>query len=137
RARQRVAQKRDHREHKLRLRERRGSRRNTRLEMAVLNILALNCGSSSLKFGAYQGEDGSSRLLAEGEAEEIGNQDYVAALDHALDALAEKGMRNFDAVGHRFVHGGPDLSAHTLLDERVRQQLEAAVDYAPLHMPSA
>jgi acetate kinase len=100
-------------------------------------ILTLNCGSSSLKFGAYRRDGREVMLVAEGEIEEIGDQDYVAALERALGDLKEKGAQNFEAVGHRFVHGGPRLREHFVLDANSQKQLEAAVEFAPLHMPPA
>jgi acetate kinase len=104
-------------------------------------ILALNCGSSSLKFGVYASSGGSAELLYQGEAEEIGNQhsfpNHTAALLDAFDELKEHGISDFEAVGHRFVHGGRGLREHRLLDATVAKQLEAAVEFAPLHLPSS
>ncbi len=110
--------------------------------MAVLTVLALNCGSSSLKYGAYRSDGTVTEAIAEGEAEEIGASgstfsNHVDALAHAFEVLAERGVSHFDAVGHRFVHGGPHLRKHKLLDAGVARELEAAVDYAPLHMPTS
>lgn len=110
--------------------------------MAILTILALNCGSSSLKFGAYRTDGLNAEVTAEGEAEEIGGdgsrfKNHVDALSHAFDVLGKRGASRFDAVGHRFVHGGPRLREHKLLDATVAKELEAAVEYAPLHMPTA
>ena len=122
--------------------------------------MALNCGSSSLKFGLYRADAGSTHLLCEGEAEEIGGpaasfwfkvgdgervQEYPhdaldthgAALTRVLEKLEECKLPKAEAVGHRFVHGGRRLREHTVLDARVLRDLEAAVEYAPLHMPSA
>jgi acetate kinase len=106
------------------------------VEVAVLNVLALNCGSSSLKFGAYKVEGTDLKLIAGGDREEIGEQDYVAVLDEALQALNLKAPQ-FDAVGHRFVHGGRHLRDHCMLDATVAEKLSDAVPYAPLHMPAA
>ena len=94
-------------------------------------ILALNCGSSSLKFGAYQGAE----CLYEGEAEEI--KDYGLALQQALDELSGKNFKQFSAVGHRVVHGGANLREHTLLTGQVLAQLRAAIPFAPLHLPAS
>ena len=95
-------------------------------------ILALNCGSSSLKYGAYRviGED--VKLVGEGEAEEI--RDYGAAFEQAWDFFAEKGIKDFWCVGHRVVHGGPDLRDHQLLTDQVLDKLRAAIPFAPLHL---
>ena len=110
--------------------------------MAILTILALNCGSSSLKFGAYRSDGLNAELISEGEAEEIGGsgssfRNHIDALSHAFDVLGERGSSRFDAVGHRFVHGGPRLREHKLLNAEVAKELAAAVEFAPLHMPTA
>jgi acetate kinase len=42
-----------------------------------------------------------------------------------------------DVVAHRFVHGGPNLDEHVVIDAGVREQLAAAVAFAPLHLPAA
>jgi acetate kinase len=123
-----------------------------------LNVLALNSGSSSLKFGLYR--VGSARIdrLVSGEAESIGNE---GGKFHAEDAggnvlLSETGsitgpqeavvrigrlLSNTAmqpaAIGHRIVHGGPKLRQHCLIDDTVLTQLEAATAFAPLHIPSA
>ena len=46
-------------------------------------------------------------------------------------------MRGADAVGHRVVHGGPDLREATVLDESVLATIEAVTPLAPLHQPRA
>jgi acetate kinase len=103
-------------------------------------VLALNCGSSSLKYGVYSNNNDPA-LLQEGEAEEIGRNsstpDHAAALRQALESLARGGWKEFSAVGHRLVHGGPRLRQHVRLTSGVAQQLQAAVEFAPLHLPSA
>jgi acetate kinase len=122
-------------------------------------ILALNSGSSSLKFGLYRVSQTETEMLFSGEAESIGGKkgDF-----HARDAggntlLAEKTalpgpgevaariagllthfkMPPLDAVGHRVVHGGPGLRQHCLIDGPTLSQLEAANAFAPLHTPAA
>ena len=123
-----------------------------------LNVLALNSGSSSLKFRLYCA--GSSRIdiLLSGEAESIGNE---GGKFHAEDAggnllLSETGSipgqqeavvriarllgdakMQPAAIGHRVVHGGPKLRQHCLIDDTVLTQLKAATAFAPLHIPSA
>src|SRR5579863_1724287 len=94
-----------------------------------LNVLALNSGSSSLKFGLYRVGVTVAELLLSGEAESIGDK---SGEFHAEDArgttllseaapissqreavvrigkvLAEGGMSPPAAIGHRIVHGGP------------------------------
>jgi acetate kinase len=122
------------------------------------DILALNCGSSSLKFGLYRVGGARTEMLLTGEAESIGEQ--AAAFhakdsrNHALpsdaapvasqqDAIIRIGKlladcKMFpDAVGHRIVHGGPKLRRHCSINAAVLAELEAAVAFAPLHAPSA
>jgi acetate kinase len=122
------------------------------------HILAINCGSSSLKFGLYLSTETSIELRAEGEAEEIGRDhgniwfrrsgeeksseavsvpDQAAALSHALTALRQNGLSKPDAVGHRFVHGGSRIREHCLLTREVRAELQSAQEFAPLHVPQA
>ena len=122
-------------------------------------ILALNCGSSSLKFGLYSAGEGEPKLLCEGEAEQVGSAGSSSwfkpsaqadkqeqkpklstqseALEHALNALKESGAPPPNAVGHRVVHGGPQLREHQRLTDETLRQLQSAVDYAPLHVPAA
>lgn len=122
-------------------------------------ILVLNSGSSSLKFGLFthSGEDES--LLLEGSAEGIGRGDgslrikspdgrVLAQQEHVLESqtdalqklarvLAEQKYGRPTAVGHRVVHGGPHLRTHQRLTAEVRQRLQDAVHFAPLHIPPA
>ncbi len=123
-------------------------------------ILALNCGSSSLKFGLYSADPNNAEAICEGEAEEIGGEharfwyqrkgeskveeaqgegfrDHSAALKHCLDLLTKFDTPKPDAVGHRFVHGGSHLTEHKLLDATVEKELMDAIDYAPLHLPAS
>jgi acetate kinase len=124
---------------------------------AELNVLALNSGSSSLKFGLYRVGSSRIQILLSGEAEAIGeeNSKFQAQHEDALTCetvsipsqqeaiihigrlLAESGMPAPAAIGHRIVHGGPKLRQHCVIDDSVLRQLEAATAFAPLHMPSA
>jgi acetate kinase len=122
-------------------------------------ILALNSGSSSLKFGLYRtGSERTERLLS-GEAETIGdgNSKFSARDRHGKTIISEPvslpGQREAiiriakllgDAdtpapvgIGHRIVHGGPRLRQHCLIDGPVLRELEAATAFAPLHTPPA
>lgn len=124
-----------------------------------LTILALNSGSSSLKFGVYRVESTRIELLLSGEAESIGDKEgkFTARVSRNEALLSEiapfpsqreaiiRILRLLDdskkptpvAVGHRVVHGGPRLRRHCLVDDEVLCQLEAARPFAPLHIPSA
>lgn len=87
----------------------------TRGETGDFPVLALNCGSSSLKFGFYLCGAQTAKLVCEGEAEEIGGahssfwitlpdgskrqertgfSDHAAALTHALDSANQSGASN-------------------------------------------
>jgi acetate kinase len=124
-----------------------------------LVVLALNSGSSSLKFGLYRVGATKAELLLSGEAEAIGEQDgrfhaqdfrsnarqvETASIADQKDAIARIGKLLDDssapvpaAIGHRVVHGGPKLRQHCLIDEQVMHQLDAASAFAPLHTPAA
>ena len=97
--------------------------------MAVLRVLVVNAGSSSLKL----------RLLDPGDRV-VGSLDLPAprgATDAGMlhDAISSFG--NVDAVGHRIVHGGTQFRAPVVVDARVRQRLAALSDLAPLHQPKS
>ena len=137
----------------------------TRIQTAVaeprgeLDVLALNSGSSSLKFGLYRVGASRTEALLTGAADAIGDE---AAGFQARDArggtlvserlplagqgeaierigrlLAGAGLPAPAAIGHRVVHGGPKLRQHCPIDDAVLAQLEAATAFAPLHTPAA
>lgn len=100
-------------------------------------VLALNSGSSSLKFGLYRvGSSGVEDLLS-GKIEATSIGDARHAVVEIAGRLAAAGMPAPDAVGHRVVHGGPHLRRHCLIDDAVVGQLEGATAFAPLHIPPA
>jgi acetate kinase len=124
-----------------------------------LTVLALNSGSSSLKFGLYRVGPARIQTMLAGKAESIGESKSIfRAVDSRHDELvfeafaiasqreaivrvgkllADSGVPTPAAIGHRIVHGGPKLREHCLIDGTVLQQLEAAALFAPLHTPSA
>jgi acetate kinase len=124
-----------------------------------LVVLALNSGSSSLKFGLYRVGTTKAELLLTGEAEAIGGEGSqfhaedlrnhtrlaeTAPIANQRGAVARIGKFLDDsgapdpvAVGHRVVHGGPKLRQHCLIDQQVLHQLDAASAFAPLHTPAA
>ncbi|CAB3695696.1 Acetate kinase [Paraburkholderia sediminicola] len=129
---------------------------------ATSTILVLNSGSSSLKFGLFARSlhaGGDETLLLEGSAEGIGRGDgslrikspdgrVLVQEEHVLESqtdalqklatvLAEQKHGRPAAVGHRVVHGGPHLRTHQRLTPEVRQRLQDAVHFAPLHIPPA
>jgi len=90
-------------------------------------VLSLNSGSSSLKFGLYRVQaDAAVPLLA-------GQLDGIAEL---AGRLAAGELPKPEAIGHRVVHGGPALRRHTVIDDAVLRQIEAATVFAPLHTPA-
>ena len=122
-------------------------------------ILVLNSGSSSLKFGIYRRGPSDEEPVLTGSAEGIGRGDgtlnirssdgttLVArqsnhesqsdALTTLAAALREHIRAAPVAVGHRVVHGGPNLRTHQLITPQVLDQLRSATHFAPLHIPQA
>jgi len=126
-----------------------------------LNILVINCGSSSLKFQLINSD--SETVLAKGLCERIGidgsrlvyqaaGKDkiqtaapmptHTEAIALVLSALTNpetgviKDMSEIDAVGHRMVHGGEKFASSTLLTDEVLEAVESCNDLAPLHNPA-
>ncbi len=98
-------------------------------------VLALNAGSSSLKYGLYRVDgDETEELLAAQTESHDGDADPVATV---VRALVDHGLPTPDAVGHRLVHGGPTVRAHALIDDALMVHLEEAKAFAPLHVPVA
>ena len=105
--------------------------------MSALNILALNSGSSSLKFGLYRVDSAGAEKLIGETFPTVPTADPADAMTRVASALAESGMPPPDAIGHRIVHGGPALRQHCRIDDTVLRQLQAAAAFAPLHTPAA
>ena len=121
-------------------------------------VLALNAGSSSLKFGLYLVDAGGARVLVSGAAQTGAGRGVFDARDADGNALrcdagpidtphdaieriaallSAQSLPAPVAVGHRIVHGGPHCRDHTLIDTKVMQHLQAASVFAPLHVPPA
>ena len=98
-------------------------------------VLALNVGSSSLKFGYFMVSASGNRVLVSGAEEAVG--DPQAALGRIAQRIEAQGLPAPAAVGHRIVHGGPQCRQHTMIDADVMQKLQAATAFAPLHAPPA
>jgi acetate kinase len=126
-----------------------------------MNVLVINCGSSSLK---YQLLDMSNEeVLAKGLAERIGidgsvltheapGQDKVKfeqpmpshkdALNILMKALVDpnhgviKSLDEISAVGHRTVHGGEAFTDSVIITDQVIAQMEEVSELAPLHNPA-
>jgi acetate kinase len=101
-----------------------------------MNILVLNCGSSSVKYqlietSPEQMETSTDRVLGRGAVESASSGQAAEA---ALAGLLE-GAGPIDAVGHRFVHGGERFSRPVVITEEVAREIEALCELAPLHNP--
>ena len=105
--------------------------------MSALNILALNSGSSSLKFGVYRVDSAGAEKLFGETLSTVSTADHPDPITRVASVLAASGMPPPDAIGHRIVHGGPALRRHCLIDDAVMQKLQAAAGFAPLHTPAA
>ncbi len=126
-----------------------------------MNVLVINCGSSSLKFQLIDSE--SEKCIAKGNCERIaidgsfityspaGGEKEKTVVDipnHkegirlVLQALTNektgvvKDLSEIGAVGHRVVHGGEKFSEATLINEEVIKAIEECNDLAPLHNPA-
>jgi acetate kinase len=93
-------------------------------------ILAINPGSSSLK-AAVRNPDPVLRASFD-----VGSREaLVDRLAELADQLQHNGIRP-DAVGHRVVHGGPDHTRTTVIDDALLSDLDRIVPLAPLHLPT-
>ena len=123
-------------------------------------ILVVNAGSSSIKFqlfsldardqlgrllkGQIEGIGVHPRLIANGTdgqpIEEAWPAQEVASVPQALDKLVAFLRARLGklptAIGHRVVHGGPDYSEPTVIDDAVLERLEVLSPLAPLHQPN-
>ena len=86
-----------------------------------MSTLVLNAGSSSVKYAVFAGDVAIHR----------GQIDRADGVHEVLDRIADPPT----AVGHRLVHGGPDHTAPTLVDDAVLATLTRAIELAPLHLP--
>ncbi len=125
-----------------------------------MNVLVINCGSSSLKYQVLNMTN--EELLCKGLVERIGMdgsvithekegmdkvktevpmKDHQDAIEQVLAAIqnAEYGviasMEEIGAVGHRVVHAGEKYASSVLITEDVIKALEECVELAPLHNP--
>ncbi|GAB4074982.1 acetate kinase [Barrientosiimonas marina] len=121
------------------------------------NVLAINAGSSSLKFQLFRMPD--ETVLAKGLMERIGlpesvlsfevnNKeksvleipDHETAVNHLLEKLLSSGviqsMSDIDGVGHRVVHGGEKFDDSVLITDDVIKAIEEVSELAPLHNPA-
>ena len=125
-----------------------------------MNVLVINCGSSSLKYQLINSD--TEAVLAKGLCERIGidgrlvyqlaghDKEITEApmpthkegIQMVLDALvnpktgAVKSLSEIDAVGHRVVHGGEKFAQSVVLNEEVLATVEECNELAPLHNPA-
>lgn len=125
-----------------------------------MNVLVINCGSSSLKFQLINSE--TEGVLAKGLCERIGidgsltyqpaGKDKVTtekpmpthteAIQFVIDALTDaetgvvKSLEEINAVGHRVVHGGEKFANSVVITDEVISAIEECNDLAPLHNPA-
>ncbi|HSG92758.1 MAG TPA: acetate kinase [Methylotenera sp.] len=100
--------------------------------MAILSILTINCGSSSLKASLFL-SDGSRRDFRYGHI----SDDKTHSLQEAFNKLLnDLGPDKPTLLGHRFVHGGDITDAARSIDDAERARLQNLTHLAPLHLPS-
>ncbi len=125
-----------------------------------MNVLVINCGSSSLKFQLINSE--SEKVLAKGLCERIGIDGrltyqpeggdkavsdkamptHTEAIQFVIDALTDaetgvvKSLDEIGAVGHRVVHGGEKFASSVVITDEVKKAIEECNDLAPLHNPA-
>lgn len=125
-----------------------------------MNILVINCGSSSLKFQLIDSD--TENVLAKGICERIGIDGcltyqpaggekektekamptHTEAIQFVIDALTDekvgvvKELSEIHAVGHRLVHGGEAFAGSVVITDEVLAAIEECNDLAPLHNPA-
>ena len=126
-----------------------------------MNILVINCGSSSLKFQLIDSQ--SEKLIAKGLCERIAIEgsrlvytpaggekqiteasmkDHKEAVSLVLKALTDEktgvvaSLQEIEAVGHRLVHGGEHFAKATLITAEVKKAIQDCCELAPLHNPA-
>jgi acetate kinase len=100
--------------------------------------LAINCGSSSLKYALFEIDARRERLLARDTVDRIGERvpNHVDAVHMVIDDLSRAGLPTPDVVGHRIVHGGPKHLGPARVDAALLKTLRGLTPFAPLHLPS-
>lgn len=125
-----------------------------------MNVLVINCGSSSLKYQLFDMKN--EAVLAKGLVERIGIEgsrlkheaegkdkqvievpmhNHKDALSQVLFALehpeygAIQSLQEINAAGHRVVHAGEKFSASVVVNDSVVAALEECIEIAPLHNP--
>lgn len=126
-----------------------------------MNVLVINCGSSSLKYQLISSD--TEEVLAKGLCERIGIEgsaithqpagkdkvttkvdmpDHTAAVKYVIEKLTDPdvgvvgSLDEIDAVGHRIVHGGERFNTSVVINDEVIKAIEECNDLAPLHNPA-
>ena len=125
-----------------------------------MNVLVINCGSSSLKFQLINSD--TEEVLAKGLCERIGIDGRLTyqpaggekektdlamptheeAIQYVIDALTNektgvvKSLDEIGAVGHRVVHGGEKFASSAIITEEMKKAVEECNELAPLHNPA-
>ena len=126
-----------------------------------MNILVMNCGSSSLKYQLINSD--TEEVLAKGLCERIGLDgsilthklasgekivieepmpNHTVAVKLVIDALTNdkhgvvKSLDEINAVGHRVVHGGEKFASSVIINDEVMKAIEECNELAPLHNPA-
>ena len=130
-----------------------------------MNVLVVNCGSSSLKYQLIDSKNES--VLAKGLCERIGIDgsqivykpavgnkagekitiespmpDHTNAIQLVFECLAHqeygvvKSLEEIDAIGHRVAHGGETLTQSVIITDEVIKDIEDCCELAPLHNPA-
>jgi acetate kinase len=129
----------------------------------TMNVLVLNCGSSSIKYQLLSISGNSKDVLAKGIVERVGLPegflnhkpagrdafrlsrafpDHVDGINAILNALTDPQhgviteIHQIDAVGHRVAHGGEYFSGSVVVDEQTKANIEKCSELAPLHNPA-
>ena len=99
-----------------------------------MRLLALNCGSSSVKCAVVDTARGERLFQA---MEEIAEDGPGAAIDVVVDRIAGHSelAAGLEGIGHRVVHGGETFRASVRIDAQVLAGIEAVSGMAPLHNP--
>ena len=125
-----------------------------------MNILVLNCGSSSVKFQLFAME--KEEVIAKGLVEKIGSSEAILTFspkgkekivqtreilnhDKAINLVFNTLMHpqhgviesksEIDGVGHRLVHGGEEFTESVLITSDVKEGVRRCIQFAPLHNP--
>jgi acetate kinase len=126
-----------------------------------MNILVLNCGSSSIKYQLFNIKH--QQLLAKGVVEKVGLKgsflkhekedgdkvklegeviDHQTGIEYVLGVLISRehgcieALEEIDAIGHRMVHGGERFQESCLITEETIRDFKACIPLAPLHNPA-